>query len=55
LAENIAELDRKKEEREQYDIDAARWILISMCNSLVVVTGDDRFLAVKDALEKDAD
>lgn len=40
---DIQRLDGEKAEREKYDVDTARVILVNLFNSLLEMTGDDRF------------
>ena len=55
LEEDIAELDRQKAIREQYDINTARMIMINLLNELGDITHDDRFAGAREIMEKEAD
>lgn len=51
-AENLR-LDGEKAEREKYDAETARLILVNLLNNLSDMTDDDRFLGAVEALTAD--
>lgn len=55
LTDDIIRLDSEKAEREKYDIDTTRFILINLFNNLGELTSDDRFKGAAELLAKDAD
>jgi hypothetical protein len=55
LTDDIIRLDGEKAEREKYDIDTTRFILINLFNNLGELTSDDRFTGAADLLSKDED
>jgi hypothetical protein len=55
LTDDIVRLDGEKAEREKYDIDTIRFILINLFEHLGDLTSDDRFTGAAELLAKDAD